>query len=180
MATYIIKTTLFILLIFLFSCNKNGQRVKNEQIISIEETIASTEEKLQDRFINKKLESVNTILFDGKAVEDKKIILIYTGFDCQSCVDKGYLILKDLQSQNEKLKIYVVATNANIGGDQERNEFYDYIYNDKQELIRMEMKFIYTPVILVLDNDNRIIHLNFPKTNSNEKEIVEEIISHSL
>ena len=162
------KISVFLVIFSLFSCNQNRQK-------SIEEPVLSTEERLQNRFLNQQLESVNTVLFDGKTVDDKKVILIYTGFDCSPCVDKGFLILKTVQSQNENQKINIVATSANIGRDQERNEFYDLVYSDNQELIRTELKFLYTPVILVLDRDNRIIHLNFPKTNSNEREMVEQI-----
>ena len=103
------------------------------------------------------------------------MILIYTGFDCTPCVDKGFHVLKTIQLQHEDQKVYIVATGANIGRDQARNEYFDFVYNDTQELIRTELKFLLTPVILVLDNDNRIIHLNFPKTNSNEMEMVEQI-----
>ena len=172
MSTLKISTTFFVLFAFLFSCNPNKQKIADDPVLS-------TEEKLQDRFINKQLESVNTILFNGKAMVEKKILLIYTGFDCQSCVDKGYLILKTIRSHNENQQIYIIATNANIGMDQDRNEYYDFIYNDSQELIRKELKFIYTPVILVLDRDNRIIHLNFPETHSNEHEMTEHI-NHAI
>ena len=175
MSTKIIIPTFFVLLLFLFSCNQNRQKIIEEMIIASDESVISTEEKMQDRFINRQLESVNTILFDGKSLDDKKVLLVYTGFDCQSCVDKGFLVLKNLQSQNTGHKVYVVATNANLGRDQERNEFNDLVYNDMNELIRTELKFLYTPVILVLDTDNRIIHLDFPKTHSNEKEIIEQI-----
>jgi len=161
--------------LFVFSCNHNQQKNIKDKVDLTEESAKSTEEKLHDRFINKKLESINEILSDRNTIDDKKILLIYTGFDCQSCVDKGYLILKSIKSQDDNQKIFIISTNANIGGDQERNEFYDFVFNDKQELIRTELKFIYTPVIIVLDKENRIVYLDFPKTNTKEQDIIKQI-----
>ena len=167
----------FIFLFFAFgSCNQiNHKSHKSKK----EETSATKEEKLKDRFINKKIESINTIISDGKDSNETKIILIYTGFDCQSCVDKGYHILKTLRSQDVSKKILVISSNTNIGRDQERNEFYDFVYNDDKELVRHELKFLITPIILVLNNDNRILHINFPETNSNEKILVDQIMKAS-
>ena len=168
MQTKLIITSFFVFFIFLLSCNQNRQKITEEPVLTIEE-------RLQDRFINRNLASANTILFSGKAVDDKKILLVYTGFDCQSCVDRGFQVLKKLRSENNSHKVFVISTNANIGLDQARNEYYDFVYSDSQELIRMELNFIYTPVILVLDKDNVIIHLNFPKTNSDEREMIKQI-----
>jgi len=161
----------FWVLLFVFcSCNQ-----KNKKIIEIT-PISTKEEKLQDRFISKSLESINVILSEEKKSDENKIILIYTGYDCQSCVDKGYKILKTIRSQNETKKIFIISSNTNIGRDQERNEYYDFVHNDEKELVRKELKFIFTPIILVLDKDNCILHINFPETNSSEKEMVEQII----
>jgi len=169
MFTEKVMSILIVSSVFFVSCNHSKQKIKEAQII------VTKEEKLQGHFVNKKLESIDTILFDGKKVNESKIILIYTGYDCQSCVDKGYLILKIIRSQNANQKVFIISSNANIGRDQERNEYYDFIYNDKRELLRQELKFVYTPVILVLDKDNCILQINFPETNSNEQKIVEQI-----
>jgi hypothetical protein len=133
------------------------------------------EDKLKDRFVDKKIKSINKILFDEKELNEKKVVLVYTGFDCQSCVDKGFQIIKILSAPKVNNKVYIIASNSNIGNDQNRNNYYDFVYNDVNELIRNELKFIYTPVILVLDKDNRIIHINFPETNSNEQKFIEQI-----
>ena len=114
-----------------------------------------------------------------KGTDENKILLIYTGYDCQSCVDKGYQILKAIQSQNETKKIFIISSNTNIGRDQERNKYYDFVYSDEKELVRQELKFLFTPIILVLDKDNRIMHINFPESSSNEEIMVEQIIKAS-
>ena len=164
----------FFVLFFVFcSCNHNNKKINEDS------TTSTKEEKLQDRFINKRIESINTILYEEKESNENKILLIYTGFDCQSCVDKGYKILKKIRAQNETKKLFVISSNTNIGRDQEKNEYYDFVYNDEKELVRQELKFLYTPIILVLDKDNRILHINFPETNSNEDEMVEQIIKAS-
>jgi len=160
---------LIILSILVISCGHNKQKIKE-----VSATVTK-EEKFHDRFVNKKLLSINMILFDGKETLENKIILIYTGYDCQSCIDKGYLILKILHSQNSNQKIFVISSNTNISRDQARNNYYDFVYNDEKESLRKELKFIYTPIILVLDKDNCILHINFPDTNSDEQEIVDQI-----
>jgi hypothetical protein len=169
MSIKIIKLIFLVFSLFLGSCTYKKQNVKDETVIE------TKEEKLQSRFVNKTLESINLILFNGEEINKKKIILIYSGYDCQSCVDKGFLILKTLLSQNENHKVFIISSNTNIGRDQERNNYYDFVYNDEKDLLRQELKFIYTPVLLILDKDNRIMDVYFPETNSCEQMIVEKI-----
>ena len=102
-----------IIIPFLFmimtSCNQNKPTINKES------AFVTKEEKLQDRFINKKLESMDSIIFDKKERSEKQIVFIYTGFDCQSCVDKVYNILKTLRSLDNSQEIFVISYNTNIG-----------------------------------------------------------------
>lgn len=66
MMTNIIQFVFFTL--FLFSCNPNKQNIRE-----IENN--SKEAKLRERFLNKKLESINCILSDKDGINDKKMIL---------------------------------------------------------------------------------------------------------
>lgn len=130
---------------------------------------------------------LDIIGFNIKVINEDNFLICASGekysiyYDCQSCIDKGYLIVKILNSQNSNQKIFIISSTTNIGRDQARNNYYDFVYNDENGSLRKELKFIYTPVILVLDKDNRVLHINFPETNSNEYEIVEQInrIIHS-
>lgn len=53
---------------------------------------------------------------------------------------------------------------------QRRNAYYEYIYSDSKDLIRKELKYAQTPVILLLDSSNYIKEYILPGL-STEKEI---------
>jgi hypothetical protein len=137
----------------------------------------SKEEKLAGRFVDRKMASINKVfLTNGKEYgHERKIIFLYTGYDCQSCVDKGFEIIKRIDSLYPSQKTYTVASQSNIGFDQERNEYYKYIYNDNTESIRKELDFVPTPMILKLDEEDIIIKVIFPETNSNVDKAINEL-----
>jgi hypothetical protein len=137
----------------------------------------SKEEKLAGRFADRKMASINKVfLTNGKEyAHERKIIFLYTGYDCQSCVDKGFEIIKRIDSLYSTQKTYIVASQSNIGFDQERNEYYKYIYNDNMELIRKELNFVPTPMILKLDEEDVIIKVIFPETNSSVDQAINKL-----
>lgn len=52
---------------------------------------------------------------------------------------------------------------------QKRNHYYDYIYIDQKDLIRKEMKYIQTPIILLLDSLNCVKDYIFPNASDDGK-----------
>ena len=80
--------------------------------------------------------SINEILTNDINSIKQKILFLYTGYDCQSCVDKGYEIIKEMEEVG--YKVFVVSSHSNIGFDQERNDYFEYVYADEKELIRKE------------------------------------------
>jgi hypothetical protein len=152
------------------SC-KNESKQENR----ITEIHHTREAKLKRIFINKKINVLNDILLIPCNYSETKIVFLYTGYDCQSCIDKGYEIMKKIDSLL-KNKIFIVASHSNIGMDQERNNYMDSVYNDDNELIRKELKFLPTPIIFILNEENYIVNLVFPETNSNTQNIVKGII----
>jgi hypothetical protein len=111
--------------------------------------VVGKEEKLAGRFTGRKTTAVGKVISaDGKGYgSEEKIILLYTGYDCQSCVDRGFEIIKRIDSMYPARKSYIITSQSNIGFDQERNGYYKYIYNDRTELIRKELDFVLTPMI---------------------------------
>ncbi len=128
--------------------NSNGQKHLSEKYNHFKSSL-----------INKKLLSIKMIITNIHI--DKNIyLLVYNGFDCQLCIDKGYKIIKNISS-NSLGKFYIIASNTNISSDQIRNEYYDTIYHDKKERIRTEIKFIPTPILLRINEEYKILDAFF-------------------
>jgi hypothetical protein len=98
------------------------------------------------------------------------------GYDCQSCVDKGFDVVKKINSLYPEIKTYIIESRSNVGFDQGRNDYYRFVYNDKDELIRKELQFLATPILLMLSEENVITKISFPVTNSNIDEIIDELL----
>lgn len=153
---YIIVVVILILCYF-FSINN----IQNEKrYIDGQKLLSEKYSQFKSNLINKKLLSIKMIITNIHI--DKKIyLLVYNGFDCQLCIDKGYKIIKNISS-NSLGEFYIIASNTNISSDQIRNEYYDTIYHDKKERIRKEIKFIPTPVLFQISKDYKIIDAFFP------------------
>ena len=158
----------FLLLVCILSQSSCVKKVNDSNKLA---KIQTREEKFEDKFLNKKIVALDKLIPDHNSTKDK-ILFLYTGFDCQSCIDKGYEIIKKIELLALNCEIYIISSHSNIGRDQERNEYYNYIYNDENELIRRELKFVVTPMILVLNNENIVTKFIFPTTNSDSKHIV--------
>jgi hypothetical protein len=154
------------------ACRGYDKREKTETV-----NVTGKEEKLVNRFVDRKTTAISKVITtDGKEYgRDEKIVLLYTGYDCQSCVDKGFEIIKRIDSLYPVRKTYIITSQSNIGFDQKRNEYYKYIYNDHTELIRKELDFVPTPMIIKLNREDIIVKVFFPVTNSNIYEAVNKL-----
>jgi hypothetical protein len=79
-------------LIFIVGCKNNVNKIQ------INQDYQTREDKLKTMFLNKKINSIENTLsqYSGYSVSSKdKIIFLYTGNDCQSCIDKGYEVIKN-------------------------------------------------------------------------------------
>ncbi len=154
-----------ILVILLFiSCindqqNRGDDTKKNDKV----------KEKQKLMIVGKQMKSLRKIVGDSVDLRNR-VIFLYNGFDCQSCIDVGYSLTKNIDSLSNKQVVYVVATSTNIGRDQYRNKYYDFVYFDEHDLVRRELKYIYTPVILKLDSLNTIEDVLFPNNNRDMEE----------
>ena len=52
---------------------------------------------------------------------------------------------------------------------QSRNEYFDFIYLDNDDLIRKELKYVQTPIILRLDSNRVILDYFFPNVSDEEE-----------
>ncbi|QTE23545.1 hypothetical protein [Polaribacter cellanae] len=157
---------MIILTFLIIQCKQS--REENNSIsknLSIKKNILEQQKK---SIRGKKIKSLSDILEDSLKTSNKTIFL-YNGFDCGTCIDVGYEISKKIDSLNKSKKVYIISTSANIGRDQLKNSYIDYVYNDEKDLIRKELKFIYTPVFLRLDIEGSIKNVFFPNYNRDFK-----------
>lgn len=118
-------------------------------------------EKQRSDVLGRKINSITTILGDSINTANK-VILLYDGFDCETCIDIGYKIIKKIDSLALSQKGYVITTSLNIGFDQTKNKYYKYVYYDENDIIRKELKYIYTPILLKLDSTKKVQEVFFP------------------
>ena len=50
-----------------------------------------------------------------------------------------------------------------------RNEYVEYVYNDVNDLIRKELKYIQTPIVISLDKNNVILDYIFPNVSDEDE-----------
>jgi len=125
----------------------------------------------EKEFVGKILNSVERVV-ESFHLDTRKLktIVIYSGFDCSVCVRKSFSIIKTLKNKN--INVYVVATSTNINRDQIRYHLRNvYIWEDKHDLIRKELKFIPTPVLVILNNKNKIVNGYVINLETDEREI---------
>jgi hypothetical protein len=147
------------IILLLVSCLNKKQDKKINNFHKADRT-----ESQKAMIIGKQLKSLNEIVGDSIALKDR-VIFIYNGFDCETCIDIGYAIIKKIDSLSQVQMAYVIATSTNVGRDQERNSYYNYVYFDEHDVIRRELKYILTPVIIRLDTLNKIKNVYFPTPN---------------
>lgn len=155
------------ILVFLFSCKKNNieNKKNNVKIKSDSKDVLSCQIAMIQ---NKKIKLLKTVLGDSLKTTNH-VVFLYNGFDCGTCIDIGYEMTKKMDSISKAQLVYVVSTSANIGRDQLKNDYQKYVYNDEKDLIRKDLKYIYTPVFLLLDSKNKICKVFYPNYNRDRK-----------
>jgi hypothetical protein len=163
------------------SCNSNVDKdnsIKKNKKIETQHHILKEQSSMLK---NKKISSLKTVLGDSLTTTNH-VVFLYNGFDCSTCIDIGYIMSKKMDSISKAQLVYVVSTSANIGRDQLKNDYQTYVYNDEKDLIRKDLKYIYTPVFLLLDSNNKISKVFYPNYNRDKnkenlfiKECIENI-----
>lgn len=147
---------LVLLLFTIYSCKENESKDISEEPEAI--TIL---EQQRNAILGKKVNSIGTILGDSINAENK-VILLYDGYDCETCIDVGYEMSKRIDELASKQKTYVITTSITIGRDQAKNAYTNYVYYDEHDIIRKELKCIFTPVLLKLDSVAKVEEIFFP------------------
>lgn len=158
MQTNKILILLLVLLFSLLGCN-HRKVTPNESDMPIEDIF-----KLR----GKKISSLDSIITDR--IRNYNVVFLFNYYDCSSCIDLGFILTKKIDSLYNVKKVTVVSIMGNPSPYQRRNAYYEYIYSDSKDLIRKELKYAQTPVILLLDSSNYIKEYILPGL-STEKEI---------
>lgn len=153
---WIDKFFILIILLFFISCGvKRGEEKTNET------------KKINDIYdlVGKKIVSIDSILPDRK----HEVIFLFNYYDCGSCIDSGFSITKRIDSFCGDRRVNIVSIMGDPSSYQNRNQYYDYIYIDRKDLIRKEMKYIRTPIIFLLDSLNCVEDYIFPNVSDDGK-----------
>lgn len=122
------------------------------------------EAMIRDFLVGKRLSSLAKIMAPDDVPPAHCVLLIYHGMDCGSCLDAGFASLGRLR--NERVPCVVVAIDANVSEVQQRYGYYDYIYTDRGDWLRRELKYVNTPILLLLDDSLQIVDMYKPASGT--------------
>lgn len=145
---------ILISLLSVYSCKDRGRQFNHSSVDSALMTL-----------IGKKIPVLDPSVQDNK--HKNYAILLCSPYDCVPCLDNAFAILKKVNSQindNGNLVISVLDEPSSL---QSNYEYYDYIMFDGDDIIRKELKYIPTPVFLILDKGHVILEYHFPTKNDN-------------
>ena len=130
---------------------------------------ASRLQRQKDRLTGKVCKAMFQVI-DDEAVKhhDYFLVFLFSGFDCQPCIKDGFRFAR--QAEDDFHEIYLVGSNANVGMLQLRYDYHRFIYNDVKEIIRKELKYILTPVFLLLNKKGEIVSIHYVIRGSWEQE----------
>lgn len=153
---YIIATVTVILVIYLFaryhSSNENARLLKEAASNAIEYQINKSIE-MSKSLVNKQLNGIAGVVDSLEFSDNEAIVLLYSGYDCSSCIDAGFGMIKRLNNPDN---LYVVALQTNPAVQQQKYEYFKYIYLDDEDILRQELKFVPTPIMLLIDSTYKI------------------------
>lgn len=122
--------------------------------------MALLNEKFKDvEFLKgKTLHSVDSILGSNK--KRVRILYVFNYYDCDDCIKKGFKAVEYLDKRRKDTVSVIVSMFQEITSTQRKNGYRGYVYKDENDLIRKELKYAPTPMILILDDKNRIVDIS--------------------
>ena len=127
--------TLFILLCIIWGCS-NNQKKEND--------VTKTPQKDVYNLIGKRVTSIDSIVSNKTC----RFIFLFNYYDCGSCIDLGFSITKKIDSLYRNNKVAIISTMGSPSSFQKRNKYYEYIYLDSKDLIRKELKYVISYLIM--------------------------------
>lgn len=147
-----------ILLLCFLSCQSVHKNSEPEQVINEQDYL---------HLVGQSVLSLDSVIDSEEKQEE--IVLLYHPFDCGTCIDSGYVYTKMI-AESKKKKTRIITIMNNPAMEQKRNKYFEYIYIDRSDRIRKELKYVQTPIFLLIDS-TRIIKDYFLPNNSEPYEI---------
>lgn len=120
----------------------------------------------EPELVGKRISFIDSIITEEKK---EKVIFLFNDYDCGSCIDSGFQMTKNIDRLWGGKRVFVISTMVNSPFYQKRNNYYDYVYPDEKDLIRKELKYIQTPVLLMVDADLTVTKVVYPNLSSVEE-----------
>ncbi len=176
------KTALLFFVILLLGCGKLETDKATSELYDTDKHAASTaltatevkQERLRELALNLKgvrLESLSGIIPDFRYPDSGCVLFLFSGYNCDTCIELGFNIMTHLTDGGMSSDaIFVVGSDTDVGSIQLRYNYRDMIYPDNENLIRQELKFIYTPIMLLFDEKGLVSDVFFPSTEFDKGE----------
>ena len=99
--------------------------------------------------LNNKCEQINSIIPSDKTGADF-VVLLYHGYDCDKCIMTGFSLIKLIEKKYPK--VFAIGIMANTSVQQINYNYKKYIYSDNNDIIRNELRYAPTPLLLHIDS----------------------------
>lgn len=123
---------------------------------------------------------VHRLCHTGLGKDKPAVLFLFNYYDCGTCMEHGFQAVSQIDQATHDGFVKVVASMfTEISSTQRLFGYREYVYNDAKDLIRKELKYLPTPVLLIVDGDRRIrdVYMFTPeKGGSDWKGIVEKCI----
>lgn len=136
------------------SCNKKKYQTK---VVELEENTDPF------RLIGMRVTSLDSIL-QGKD-RNADIVFLYNFYDCGSCVDSGYQLVKRIDEFYKRKYVPIISSMGSPTLYQSRNQYFDFVYSDTNDLIRKELKYVQTPIMIRVDSNRIVLDYLFPNVS---------------
>lgn len=173
------KAAFLVSLLLLLGCgtpetDKNGSDYPDKHAAGTNTSAEVKQARLKELALNLKgvrLESLPGIIPDFRYPDSGCVLFLFSGYNCDTCIELGFNIMTHLtEGGMSSDAIFVVGSDTDVGSIQLRYNYREMIYPDNENLIRQELKFIYTPIILLFDGQGRITDVLFPSTELDKVE----------
>lgn len=137
-----------------FSCNEK----KSQKIVL--ETDKNTD---PFRLKGMRVTSLDSILQDNDKNAD--IVFLYNFYDCGSCIDSGFQLVKQIDKFYKRKSVPIISSMGSPTLYQLRNQYFEFVYSDTNDLIRKELKYVQTPIMIRVDSNRMILDYLFPNVS---------------
>ncbi|MBE6288166.1 MAG: hypothetical protein E7099_08300 [Mediterranea massiliensis] len=62
-------------------------------------------------------------------------------------------------------KVPIISSLGSATQFQKRNEYYEYVYSDEADLLRQELKYVQTPILIKIDSLKTIVDYILPNVS---------------